>query len=65
MRRVAPFRRQSSEDPVVPAERLKLFWNNRMLLEGIESAVTTEGCNHTSIGNLFGGAADAGSYRHA
>jgi hypothetical protein len=38
---------------VVPAARLKSFWNDRILVEVIESAVTDEGCNHTSNGNGF------------
>src|SRR5580658_7941766 len=36
-----------------------------MLVDVIESAVTSEGCNHTSSGNGFAVVADAGAYSHA
>ena len=36
-----------------------------MLVDVIESAVTSEGCSHTSIGNGFAVVAVAGAYSHA
>src|SRR5580704_10188249 len=36
-----------------------------MLVDVIESAVTSEGCNHTSSGNGFAVVAVAGAYSHA
>jgi hypothetical protein len=36
---------------LVPGARLKSFWNESILVEMIESAVTSDGCNHTSSGN--------------